>query len=59
VCGDCCTLTEGGLKPYAICLDCDRRSGSSLSHAWTRFVIFIGVILATLAAIVALLHACE
>ncbi len=29
VCGDCCVLTEGGAKVWAICLACDRRAGRS------------------------------
>jgi hypothetical protein len=36
VCGDCCVLTTGGVGPFAICLRCDRRGGSSLSAGWHR-----------------------
>jgi hypothetical protein len=34
VCGDCCVLTDGGARVYAICLGCDRRGGRSLRRAW-------------------------
>jgi hypothetical protein len=56
VCGDCCTLTESSVKTWAICLECDRRRGRSLASAWWRFGAFIGLVLAALAAVVALLH---
>ena len=54
VCGDCCTLTEGGAKVWAICLDCDRRGGRSLAGAWRGLLVWLGGILAALAAIVAI-----
>ena len=38
VCGDCCVLTEGGTQPYAICLGCERRGGSSLGGAWAGVI---------------------
>lgn len=56
VCGDCCTLTEGGANTWAICLDCDRKKGSSLASPWVGFGVYFGGILAALAAAVALLH---
>lgn len=34
VCGDCCVLTEGGAKIYAICLACEGRGGRSLTRGW-------------------------
>lgn len=55
ICGDCCVLTEGGSRPYAICLRCDRRKGRSLAPAWRGFLLFLGGILLALAAAVALL----
>ncbi|HVY46899.1 MAG TPA: hypothetical protein VHB21_13520 [Minicystis sp.] len=55
VCGDCCTLTEGGAKTWAICLDCDRKHGRSLRGAWLRFGLFLGVIVLGLAVLVAVL----
>ena len=55
MCGDCCTLTEGGLKTWAICLDCDRKKGRSLRGAWGSFGGFLIAILVVLAAAVALL----
>lgn len=38
VCGDCCVLTEGGTRPYAICLGCESSGGSSLTSAWLGVV---------------------
>lgn len=55
VCGDCCTLTEGGVKVWAVCLDCDRKRGSSLTGAWSGLLAWILGLLALLAAAVALL----
>ena len=46
VCGNCCVLTSGGTKPYAICLDCDRRGGRRLRGGWATILWwFIGPIL--------------
>jgi hypothetical protein len=56
VCGDCCTLTEGGAQKWAICLDCDRKGGRSLRGAWGRLVLWLLAILALLAAVIALLE---
>jgi hypothetical protein len=55
VCGNCCTLTEGSMKTWAICLECDRKKGRSLRSAWLGFGGFFLAILAALAAAVALL----
>jgi hypothetical protein len=52
VCGDCCTLTEGTTKPYAICLGCAERGGRSLKSAWW---VVIGWLLRPIAALAALL----
>jgi hypothetical protein len=55
VCGDCCTLTEGGAQTWAICLDCDRKKGRSLSSEWRRLGLFLVGILVVLFALVVLL----
>lgn len=34
VCGDCCVLTTGGVRTWAICPDCDVRGGGSLRSEW-------------------------
>jgi hypothetical protein len=52
VCGDCSTLTEGGVKVWAICLECDRRKGRSLSGAWGGLGLMLVGILVALAAVV-------
>jgi hypothetical protein len=59
VCGDCCTLTEGGAQTWAICLDCDRsnrKKGRSLSGAWRGLGLWLLGILVLLGALVALLE---
>jgi hypothetical protein len=55
VCGDCCVLTEGGSRVWAICLACEERRGRSLRSAWARLVAWMLVPIAVLAAVVALL----
>lgn len=55
VCGDCCTLTEGGVNVWAICLGCDQERGLSIGSAWSGFGLWLLGILAALAAVVALL----
>lgn len=56
VCGDCCTLTEGGLRVFAICLECDRKGGRSLAPAWKSLLLWLLAILGGLAALVALIE---
>jgi len=55
VCGDCCTLTEGGAKTWAVCLDCDRKGGRSLASAWRGFLVWTVIVLVGLAAATALM----
>jgi hypothetical protein len=56
VCGDCCVLTEGGTKTFAICLGCDERSGRSLRRAWLTVIGWIVLPIAVLLAIVVVLE---
>jgi hypothetical protein len=49
VCGDCCTLTEGGVRVWAICLACERRKGRDLKGAWTGLLLWLVAILVGLA----------
>ncbi len=56
VCGDCCTLTEGGARTWAICLECDRKKGRSLSGAWGGLGLWLVAILVGLAVIVGVLE---
>ncbi len=56
VCGDCCVLTEGGAKIWAICVACDDRGGRSLSGGWWQVVLWIGGPIAALALAVLLLE---
>lgn len=55
VCGDCCTLTDGGATTWAICLRCERRGGASLRPAWLGLLGWLGLILLALAGVAALL----
>jgi hypothetical protein len=55
VCGDCCVLTEGGTRTYAICLRCDARGGRSLRQGWTSVAAWLVVPLGILLAVVLLL----
>ena len=57
VCGDCCVLTEGGARVWAICLSCEDRSGRSLRSAWISVIGWIALPILALAAVVALLAA--
>ena len=56
VCGDCCVLTEGSAKTWAICLRCDRRAGRSLRGGWAQVALWVGGPLLLLAIAVALLE---
>jgi hypothetical protein len=55
VCGDCCVLTEGGTKPYAICLSCDRAGGGELKSAWLGVIGWFLVPIAALALLIVVL----
>jgi hypothetical protein len=56
VCGDCCTLTEGGTRLWAVCLDCDRKKGRSLSGAWRGFGVWLVGLLLVMALVIAILE---
>lgn len=55
VCGDCCVLTEGGAKLWAICTACDRRGGRSLVPGWIIVLTWVAAPILLLAIAVALL----
>ncbi len=55
VCGDCCTLTEGGVRVWAVCLECDRKKGRSLAGAWSGLLVWLVGILVVLGAATALM----
>jgi hypothetical protein len=57
VCGDCCVLTEGGARTWAICFACEDRGGRSLQRAWLTVIAWIVVPILALAGVVALLAA--
>ena len=56
VCGDCCVLTDGSVTTYAICLDCDRRSGRSLERGWFHVALWIAGPILALALVVMLIE---
>jgi hypothetical protein len=55
VCGDCCVLTEGGAKVWAICLACEDRGGRSLSRGWRAVIGWIATPILVLLLLVLLL----
>jgi hypothetical protein len=55
VCGDCCVLTEQSAKTWAICLSCDGRGGRSLARGWSLVLMWVGLPLMALTALVVLL----
>jgi hypothetical protein len=55
VCGDCCVLTEGGAKVWAICLTCDGRGGRSLQRGWLVVIGWVAAPILGLAALLALI----
>ena len=56
VCGDCCVLTEGGARVWAICLGCEDRGGRSLRRGWAMVLGWIALPIVALAILVALLE---
>jgi hypothetical protein len=55
VCGDCCVLTDGGARTYAICIGCEKRAGRSLRRAWLMVATWIaGPLVALALAVLAL-----
>jgi hypothetical protein len=55
VCGDCCVLTEGGARVWAICFSCEDRGGRSLRGGWLTVIGWIAGPILLLAALVAAL----
>ena len=56
VCGDCCVLTEGGARVFAVCLGCEDRGGRSLRPAWGAFLAWLAIPMVALAGLVVLLY---
>jgi hypothetical protein len=52
VCGDCCELTEGGARTFAVCTSC-ARGGTSLVPAWRIVLVWVLVPIVVLAGLVA------
>ena len=52
VCGNCCVLTDGGARTYAICVGCDGRGGRSLRRAWLTVATWVAGPLVALAVAV-------
>jgi len=51
VCGDCCKLTEGGVRTWAVCTRCARSGGASLGAGWRTVLVWVLVPPLGLAAI--------
>jgi hypothetical protein len=51
VCGDCSTLTEGGVRVWAICLGCAERKGRKLTSAWRGLLLWLAAIFVGLAVV--------
>lgn len=51
VCADCCELTEGGVKTFALCTRCVRRGGASMGSAWRGLLGWLALIVVALAAV--------
>lgn len=45
LCGDCCVLTEGGVKVYALCRSCARGEGRTLGPRWAGVGVVLGLVL--------------
>ena len=56
LCGDCCIITEGGSKVFAICPNCERQGGRSLSSGWATVLGWVGLPIGLLAILVLLLR---
>ena len=56
LCGGCCVITGGGIKPWAVCPSCASRGSASLSRAWGQLALWVLGLLAALGAVVALLE---
>lgn len=57
LCGDCCVITRHGATQWAICFGCEKGGGRSLRSAWIGLLLWLGLPLAALAALVTLLYA--
>jgi hypothetical protein len=55
VCGDCCVLTDGGARVWAICLACEDRGWRSLRRGWITVILWVAAPILGLAVLVALL----
>ncbi|MBL8744062.1 MAG: hypothetical protein JNK04_23305 [Myxococcales bacterium] len=42
-CGDCCVLTEGSAKVWAICLRCEKRGGRNLLPGWALVLAWVAL----------------
>lgn len=52
LCGDCCIITEGGAKKWAICPTCAEGGGRSLQRGWTSLLLWICAPIVALALLI-------
>ena len=57
LCGDCCVITAGGAKKWAICPQCAEGDGRSLGKGWSQVLLWICGPIVALALLVWLLEA--
>lgn len=58
VCGDCCVLTRGTTRVFAVCLGCNERAGNDLRRAWRGVLGWFLAPIVALAVAVVLLSRC-
>ena len=55
LCGDCCVLTEGGAKTWAICGRCEKSGGRSLAAGWWQVAAWVAAPILLLALVLLVL----
>jgi hypothetical protein len=55
VCGDCCELSEGGVRTWAVCLTCVKRGGATVGRGWGIVLAWVAVPVVLLAVVLGLL----
>ncbi len=57
LCGDCCIITAGGTKKWAVCPACASDGGESLQAGWTTVILWVCAPIAALALLLWILEA--
>jgi K+-transporting ATPase A subunit len=56
VCADCCELTAGAAKTFALCMGCAKTGDATLASAWRGLLGWIAMIVLPLVALAALVY---